>query len=52
MIHKIDSSPTFYKITQACQCLLTFMFMTPRRTYLPNINTLACYIRLRHRACA
>ena len=41
MIQKIDPSPAFHEITQACHCLKT-VFMTPRRTYLPSINTLAC----------
>ena len=40
MIQKIDPS-AFHKITQAQQCL-QIVFMTPRRTYLPSINTLAC----------
>ena len=33
MIQKIDPSAAFQKITQG--------FRTPRRTYLPSINTLA-----------
>ena len=35
MIQNIDPSPAFHKITQA-------VFMTPTRTYLPSINTIAC----------
>ena len=41
MIQKIDPSPPFHNITQAGQRLL-IVFMTPRRTFLPSINTLAC----------
>ena len=41
MIQKIDPSPAFHKITQAWQCV-KIMLMTPRRTYLPSISTLAC----------
>ena len=41
MIQNIYPLPTFHNITQACQCLQT-VFVTPRRTYLPSSNTLAC----------
>ena len=41
MIQKIDSSPVFCEITQAGQCL-EIVFTTPRRTYLPSTNTVAC----------
>ena len=39
MFQKIDPS-AFHKITEAQQCLL-IVFMTPKRKYLPSINTLA-----------
>ena len=35
MIQKIDPSPAFYKITQQCDNVYE-LFMTPKRTYLPN----------------
>ena len=41
MIQKIDPSPEFNKISQEQQCLL-IVLMTPRRSYFPSINTVAC----------
>ena len=45
MIQEVDPSPAFHKISQAdnvykFDCLMTPVFMTPRRTYLPSIKTL------------
>ena len=39
MIQKIDPSPAFHRIIQAC---LYIVFMSPRRTYVLSIPKLAC----------
>ena len=41
MVRKIDPSPAFDKITQACQYLYT-VFMTPKRTHMASISATAC----------